>query len=79
MIAATAFIAVVQGLSLLLMLLTIHLFKRQWSKYDALLRGMGDETALGVPGRFIVPAYAAVTLAVAGITLYLFVFQPHLL
>lgn len=79
MIAVTVLIVVVQAVSVLFMMLVIHLFRRQRSKYDGLLRGMRNDTALGTPGRILIPLYIVVTLVVAVVTVYLFLFQPHLL
>lgn len=79
MIATAALVFVVQGLSLLLLILNARLFRTQKAKYELLLAKLGDETALGTPGRFLVPAYVATTLAATGAMLALFVFQPHVI
>lgn len=79
MIATAAFVFVAQALSLLLLLLNTHLFRAQKAKYESLLRDLGDEAALGNPGRFLIPAYVAVTIIATAAILFLFVFQPHLL
>jgi hypothetical protein len=79
MIATAAFVFVVQGLSLLLLILNVRLFRMQKAKYEVLLAKLGDENALGNPGRLIVPAYVLCTLAASAVIVALFVFQPHLL
>lgn len=79
MIATAAFVFAVQGLSLLLLILNARLFRTQKAKYEILLAKLGDEKALGNPGRFVVPAYVAATLAATAVIVALFAFQPHLL
>jgi hypothetical protein len=79
MIAVAAFVFVVQGLSLLLLILNVRLFRMQKAKYEVLLAKLGDETALGTPGRFLVPTYVAATLVATGVIIAIFVFQPHIL
>lgn len=79
MIATMTIILIVQATSQLFMMLIIHVFRQQKSKYVVLLQNMGNDTALGTPGRILIPIYGFVTVMVAGMTLFLFVFQPHIL
>lgn len=78
-IATAAFVFFMQGLSLLLLILNVRLFRIQRAKYELLLGELGDEKALGNPGRLIVPAYAATTLVAAAVIVALFLFQPHVI
>ena len=79
MIALIVAVAVFQGASLLLLALTLHVFRRQRTKDLAFLRAIGDETALGTPGRFVIPTYLFAAVATALGTLYLLIVQPHVL
>lgn len=79
MIALIVSVAVFQGASLLFLALNLHAFRRQRSKDLAFLRAIGDETAMGTPGRFVVPSYLILTICSALGTLYLFIFPPHIL
>lgn len=79
MITASAFVFVVQALSVGLLLLNVHLFRVQSGKYRAFLRSLGNEEAWGNPGRFVLPAYIAGTVAATAAITLIFLFQPHIL
>lgn len=79
MIAMLLSIILFQAASVLLMMLNIHLFRRQRRKYLQFVQDLGDATALGTPGKALIPLYATVTVVTSIATLYLFAFQPHLL
>lgn len=79
MIAATMVVGVVQILSLLLLWLNVHLFRKQSAKYKALLKSLGNEDAWGSPGWFLIPLYILSTCVASVVIVILFVFQPHFL
>lgn len=78
MIATMTFILVIQAISILLMILNMHVFRSQSTKYRLLFRNLENEAAWHNPGRFLLPLYALATLSSSGVMIWLFVFQPHL-
>ncbi|MEK7591390.1 MAG: hypothetical protein AAB489_04250 [Patescibacteria group bacterium] len=77
MIAALAFILIVQSLSLLLLLVNFRIFRSQARKYHALLSRFGDETGWGSPGRILMPVYIVLTMVLSVSVVVLFIWQPH--
>ncbi len=79
MIAVFTLVAIVQAASIILTLTNAHVFRRQREKQYAFLRTLGNDSALGTPGRLLLPMYLLATVCMSLVTLYLFAFQPHLL
>ena len=66
-------------LSLLMMLVIVHFFRSQRSKYRSLVRNLGNAEAWGTPGKFLLPTYIVLTVVITLASLLIFIFQPHLL
>lgn len=79
MIITFGFVVIVHVLSLIVLFTNVHLFKVQRGKYRVLLQHLGNVDAFGSSGRFLIPIYVATTIIITAITIYIFVFQPHLL
>ena len=79
MLAALAFVLLMQTASLLLLLVNVQLFGRQSEKYQKLLMDLGDAAAWKKPGRFLLPLYFLLTVGISVVTTILFIWQPHVL
>lgn len=79
MTTVLAVIIILEILSLLMMLIIVHFFRSQRSKYRSLVRNLGNAEAWGSPGKVLLPTYIALTIAITLATLFVFIFQPHLL
>jgi len=78
MIATSVAVLVMQVLSLLMLWINLHFFRKQSIKYQSLVGHFGDVSAWGTPGKILKPLYIVTTILATIVMVYLFVFQPHL-
>lgn len=79
MIVAFAIVLLLNVASLLALGVVLQLYRRQSGKYRALCAQLGNATAWGRPGAVLLPIYVVTTVIVASLSLYLFIWQPHIL
>ncbi len=79
MIVIFTLLLILQALSLMLMIIITRVYHNRIGKFSALLRVLGDATAIKTTGRLLIPLYILMTLCISMITIGLFVWQPHLL
>lgn len=79
MIVTTIIVLVMQVLSLCMLWINLHFFRKQSLKYQSLIGHFGNASDWGTPGKILKPLYIVTTLLASAVMVYLFVFQPHLL
>ncbi len=76
---ALSAVVILEILSLLMMLIIVHFFRSQRNKYRRLVGNLGNAEAWGTPGKILLPCYIVLTVAITLVSLFVFIFQPHLL
>ena len=79
MMATTAVVLILCAASLILMGVNVQVFRSQTRRYRLLFEHLENEEAWGRSGRILMPLYILSTIVITGISLYLFIAQPHLL
>lgn len=77
MMAALVIVLIVEMLSLLMLFLSVQVFRSQAEKYRLLLEGLEGRNGWGTPGRILLPLYILAILGSTIITMLIFIYQPH--